>query len=295
MTRTITVGPLTVSRLGYGCWRFSGSSVAEAQAKVEAALAAGITLLDTAPIYGFGEEGFGDAEARLGDLFAAQPGLRDQLTLVTKAGIHPPVPYDSSYANLMSSAEASLQRLKTDVIDLFLIHRPDFLASHAEVGRALSELVASGKVRAVGVSNYTPAMTRALQAHCDVPLVATQPEFSALHPAPLYDGTLDLAQELGLMTMAWSPLGGGALATGQGDHPRLGAVVAALDRIAAEQDTRRDAVALAWVLAHPAHTVALIGSQSPERIRASAAAYDVTMSRADWYAILEASLGERMP
>ena len=265
MKRNITVGPFTVSRLGYGYWRFSGSSVAEAQVKVEAALEAGITILDTAPICGFGKEGFGDAEARLGDLFAAQPGMRDQVTLVTKAGIHPPVPYDSSYANLMSSAEASPQWLKTDVIDPFLIHWPaDFLASDAEAGRALSELVASGKVRAVGVSSYTPAMTRPLQAQFDVPVVATQPEFSAAHPAPPYDGTLDLAQELGMITMAWSPPVGGALA-------------------------------LAWVLAHPANTLDLIGSQSPKRISASAAAFDVTMSQADWYAILEASLGERMP
>jgi predicted oxidoreductase len=295
LARTTPLGPFTVGRLGYGCWRFAGTPVAEARAKVEAARAAGMTLLDTAAIYGYGETGFGEAEERLGDLFAADTALRDQVVLVTKGGIHPPVPYDSRRENLVASAEASLKRLKTEVIDLFLVHRPDFLASHEEVGSALSELVQSGKVRSVGVSNYTVAQTRALQAHLDVPLVATQPEMSALCVDTLYDGTLDLAQELGLRPMAWSPLAGGALATGRGEHPRLAAVVAELDRIASEQGVARDAVAMAWVLAHPSQPIALIGSQSPERIKASAAAYDVQLTRRDWYAVLEASIGEAMP
>ncbi|MEL6583702.1 MAG: aldo/keto reductase [Pseudomonadota bacterium] len=295
LPRTTTLGPFTVGRLAYGCWRFAGTPVVKARAKIHAARAAGMSLLDTAAIYGYGETAFGEAEERLGDLFAADAALRGQIVLVTKAGIHPPAPYDSRKSTLIASAEASLKRLRTDVLDVFLIHRPDFLASHEEVAAALSELVQTGKARTVGVSNYTPAQTRALQAHLDVPLVATQPEFSALCSAPLDDGTLDLAQEFGMCAMAWSPLGGGALATGTGDHPRLANVIVELDRIANAQGTSRDLVALAWVLAHPAHPIALIGSQTPARIAAAAGAYDIKLTRRDWYAVLEASRGAPMP
>lgn len=291
LTQTCKIGGLEVNRLGYGCWRFAGSSLRDAQAKVGAALDAGMTLLDTAPIYGFGAEGFGDAEARLGDVFAADKTLRNQVTLVTKAGITPPMPYDSSADHLIESAEASLHRLKTDVIDLFLIHRPDVLTHPAEVAHGLTALRDAGKVREVGVSNYTVAQIRALQAHLDFPLAATQPEFSAAHVAPLDDGTLDLAMEVDLALMAWSPLAGGALATGQGDP----ALTAKLNEVADAHGTRPDLVALAWVLMHPSAPIALIGSQTPARIRASADVWSVDLTRGQWYAILEASLGRRMP
>ncbi|MGB0497799.1 MAG: aldo/keto reductase [Rubricella sp.] len=294
IARTTRLGPFEVDRLGYGCWRFAGTPLADARAKVGAAIDAGMTLLDTAPIYGFGETAFGEAEERLGDLFAAEKGLRERVVLVTKGGIHPPAPYDSRKETLIASAEASLERLRTDVIDLFLIHRPDLLAAHEEVAGALDHLVESGKVRAVGVSNYTVAQARALQAHLSIPLAATQPEFSALHTAPLHDGVLDHAQEAAMAVMAWSPLAGGRLARG-GDDARTARVIEVLDRIAEEQGAQRDHVALAWVLAHPARPIALVGSQSPERIRASARAFDVRLTRRDWYEILEASLGEAMP
>ncbi|MBB5515044.1 putative oxidoreductase [Rubricella aquisinus] len=291
LTPTCHIGALEVNRLGYGCWRFAGSSLRDAAAKVGAALDAGMTLFDTAPIYGFGAEGFGDAEARLGDVFAADPALRGQVTLVTKAGITPPMPYDSRAAHLLDSCEASLRRLRTDVIDLFLIHRPDFLTHPAQVADGLTRLRAAGKVREVGVSNYTPAQARALQAHLDFPLAATQPEFSAAHTVPLYDGTLDHAMEAGMAVMAWSPLAGGALATGQGDP----ALTAKLAEVAQAHESRPDLVALAWVLMHPSLPIALIGSQNPARITASADVWSLNLSRAEWYAILEASLGERMP
>ncbi|MGG7643859.1 aldo/keto reductase [Rhodovulum sp. YNF3179] len=298
LARTRRIGPFEVGRIGYGCWRFAGTPVAAAREKLETALAAGIDLIDTAAIYGFGETAFGEAEERLGDALADAPGLREKIVLVTKGGIVPPIPYDSRKAALIESVEASLRRLRTEAVDLFLVHRPDFLAAHAEVGAALEEMHAAGKIRAAGVSNYTVAQTRALQAQMDLPLVATQPEFSALEPAPLYDGVLDLAQETGLAPMAWSPLGGGALATGQGGPApaaRRDAVLAEIDRIAGRNGCGRDVVALAWVLAHPAAPVALIGTQRPARIRAAMRAFDVRLTRRDWYAVLEARLGEAMP
>nr|WP_306264721.1 aldo/keto reductase [Pararhizobium sp. IMCC3301] len=302
LQRSGKMGRFEIGRLAYGCWRFSGSSLTEARSKLGAALESGANLIDTAAIYGLRTEGFGGAESALGDLLDADKGLREQIVLVTKAGIHPPLPYDSTRDNLISSCEASLQRLKTDRIDVFLIHRPDLLASHEEVAGALNTLRREGKILEAGVSNYSLAQTRALQAFVDFPFVATQPEISALATDALFDGTLDMCQEWSMTAMAWSPLAAGALATGalatgrgSSDEAQLARIVAEIDRIAGANETSREAVALAWLLAHPAGIVPIIGSQQPDRIKAAALAFDVQMTRRDWYAILEASLGRKMP
>jgi predicted oxidoreductase len=288
-----------IGRLSYGCWRFPGTSQDAVAEKIDAALEIGANLVDTAAIYGLGGAGFGNAEAMLGKLLGPQPTLRDRLVLVTKGGITPPLPYNSSRDHLLSSCEASLKRLQTDRVDVFLVHRPDYLAGHEEVAGALDELVQSGKARAVGVSNYSLEQTRALQHFLDMPLVVTQPELSTWVTDALVDGTLDHAQASRILPMAWSPLAGGALATGTApvgsDDERFGNLIAVLDRVASENETTRDCIALAWLLAHPAGVVPIIGTQSPDRIRSAAGAFNVKMSRRDWYAILEASLGQRMP
>jgi predicted oxidoreductase len=155
-----------------------------------------------------------------------------------------------------------------------------------------------GKVREVGVSNYTVAQTRALQHFLDFPLAAIQSEISAWMPDAILDGTLDYTQEARLTPMAWSPLAGGALATGigpEGDSERFSHLVVALDKIAEASGVERDAVGMAWLLAHPAGIVPIIGSQSPTRIRSAASAYAVKMTRRHWYSVLEARLGRRMP
>jgi len=157
----------------------------------------------------------------------------------------------------------------------------------------LERLVRDGKVRAVGVSNYTVAQTRALMAHLTVPLASTQPEYSPLCLAPLEDGTLDLAMERDFAVLAWSPLGGGRL-MGGGTYERERAVIAALDRVAAEIGVARAIVVAAWVHAHPARPVPILGSQSPGRLRAVAAAAAVTLTRSQWYDILVASRGAPM-
>lgn len=288
-----------IGRLSYGCWRFPGTPQNSIGEKIDAALSVGANLFDTAAIYGFGGAGFGAAEAMLGQYFSDAPSARDAMVLVTKGGITPPSPYDSSANHLTASCEASLKRLHTDRVDVFLVHRPDNLTGHEEVAGALSALVESGKTRAVGVSNYSVEQTRALQSFLDMPLAVTQPEVSALATDALFDGTLDHVQTAGLLPMAWSPLAGGALATGTMpsgyDEERFMDLITALDRVAEENETTRDCIALAWLLAHPAGIVPIIGTQSPDRIRSAAGAFDVTMNRRDWYAILEASLGRRMP
>ena len=284
-----------VSRLAWGMWRFQGNDLARARALVDAALDAGINLFDTADIYGFnGRDGFGDAEILLGRLFAADPGLRPGLVLASKGGIVPGVPYDSSADYLVAACEASLRRLGTDHLDLFQVHRPDVLTHPAEVARALESLVASGKVRAVGVSNYTCPQVAALVAHLQIPLTSIQPQFSPLVLEPLANGTLDLAMQHRISVLAWSPLAGGRLGEPGNDAPAQ-RVCAELDRQSQRCGVSRAAATYAWIMAHPAGIIPIVGSQQPSRIRAAAAAYQVEWTRADWYRVLVASRGVALP
>lgn len=280
---------LDVSPIAWGMWRLDGS-VADVCARIDAALEAGITLFDTADIYGFGSPiGFGGAEAMFGRALAEDASLRDRMVIATKAGITPPRPYDSSADYLAAACDASLQRLGVEVIDLYQIHRRDFLTHPQEVAATLTRLVEAGKVRALGVSNHSPAELSALQHFLDFPIVSTQPEFSPLRVAPLYDGTLDQAMADDIAVLAWSPLGGGRLT--DPTHPAA--------RMLAEQGAAYggDAVAaaLSWVMAHPARIIPIVGSQNPARIRAAADALRVEWTRDQWYAVLQAGTGQPLP
>ena len=287
---------LLVSPLAWGMWRFAGADLATARARVDAALAARITLFDTADIYGADTpDGFGSAEELLGRVFADAPALRGQMVLASKGGIRLGVPYDSSPAYLAAAVEASLRRLGVDHLDLWQIHRPDLLAHPQETARALEEMVLAGKITAVGVSNFTPAQTAVLKSCLTIPLASTQPEFSPLATAPLFDGTLDRAMKYDLAVLAWSPLGQGRLGSDDAADAPTTAVRALLDAHAERHGVARTAVAYAWIMAHPARPIPIVGSQNPARIAEAADAYKVTFERAEWYAILEASMGARLP
>jgi aryl-alcohol dehydrogenase-like predicted oxidoreductase len=301
--RPLGKSELRVSPLAWGMWRFAGDDVTAARVRVEAALAAGINFFDTADIYGpDNDEPFGASELLLGKVFAQSPGLRDQIVLASKGGIRMGVPYDSSPRYLRAAVEASLTRLGVDRIDLWQIHRPDMLAHPADVAATLDALVAEGKIGTIGVSNHTPAQTQALAAHLRSGLVATQPEFSPLATAPLFDGTLDLAMQTGLGVLAWSPLGQGRLGDGDprpgrkvAEDARIAAVKAALAAQGARFGVGIAAAAYAWIMAHPAGIIPIVGTQNPERIAETVDAYSVSWSRAEWYAVLVASLGENLP
>jgi diketogulonate reductase-like aldo/keto reductase len=190
-TRTLGPGGKVVSSLAWGMWRFTGDDVGAAQGLVEAAFAAGITLFDTADIYGFnGSGGFGDAEVLLGKVFKAAPGLREKMVLATKGGIMPPLPYDQSRDYLTSALDASLTRLGVDHVDLWQVHRPDVLTHPQELARSLEDMVKSGKVGAVGVSNFTQAQVESLHSFLSIPLATTQPEISALAIDPIENGLI---------------------------------------------------------------------------------------------------------
>jgi len=257
--------------LAFGCWRFVGSDEAGGQALIETALGLGMNLVDTADIYGRGHGGggFGESEELLGKVLAASPGLRDQMVLATKGGIRMGVPYDSSPAYLVAACDASLRRLRTEVIDLYQVHRPDLLAH-----------------------------TEALAEHLATPLAATQPELSAANLAPLRDGTGDLALRDGLAVLAWSPLGGGRLGGadgGDGDGTVPRPLLGVLDELAAREGVDRATVALAFVLALPFRPVAILGTQNPDRLRQAQRALGLHLDRMDAYRIIEASEGVPLP
>ena len=290
-------GQLEISRLVYGMWRVADdadTSPAHVQAKIEACLAQGITTMDQADIYG----DYG-AEAVMGAALKAAPALRDKIEIVTKCDIVAPIGkysdarvkyYDTSAAHITASVEASLTNMATDRIDLLLIHRPDPLMDHHETGAALDALVASGKVRAVGVSNFKLNDWTLLQSAMKTPLCTNQVEASVLHFAPFIDGDIAWMQERGIRPMAWSPLGGGRLFGEDGV-----AVRAVLDRIAGEQGVDATAVAVAWLLAHPAKLAPVMGTNNLDRIRAISDAARVELDRETWFEILTAAWGREVP
>jgi predicted oxidoreductase len=301
-SRRLGQSDLDVGPIAYGLWRFVGADRAAARARLEAALDAGMTLIDAAAVYGldWGGSAFGESETLLGKVMAEAPSLRGRMVLATKFGIIPGIPYDSSAAAVVKSCEESLARMRTDAIDLFQVHRPDVLTHPSELAEALSRLRAQGKIREAGVSNYSARQTLLLQQFLSFPLATVQPEFSALSVEPAFDGVLDFAMSRQMTPLAWSPLAGGRLASEAAprqtvEGERLNRVTAKLDEIAKRDGVSRAAVALAFVMRHPSRPIPIVGSQNPARIAAACDALRVNLSRADWYAIVVASQGAALP
>lgn len=281
-------------RYGLGLWRFTGESVGDALRLISTAVECGITLLDNAAVYGrnWGGRGFGAAEELLGSVLERSPSLRDKVCVATKGGITPGIPYDQSSASLRRECEDSLRRLRVERIDLYQIHRPDLFAHPREVAETLMALRREGKIDRVGVSNFSTHQHEALAAHLQVPIETTQPEYSAAALGPLRDGTFDLCMRDGVVPLAWSPLAGGRLVTGEAIRPELMQV---LDEIATRYATTREQVAYAFVLSHPSRPVVLLGTQRPERILAATSSPVQSLERADLYRIVAASEGRPLP
>ena len=292
--RTCEGGP-TFSRIAQGfasCarWEYSTDELVRF---VEGGLELGVTTLDTAAVYGGGR-----AEALLGDALALQPALRDQVEIVTKCGIgsfgtsfpH----YDSGKPSILASVEESLRRLRTDRVDVLLIHRPSMLMDADEVAQAFSELHTLGQVLHFGVSNFTPSQFELLSSRLEFPLVTNEVRLSALHHDVYHDGTLDQCQRLRVSPMAWAPLGGGRLFTS--DSEQATRVRAELQQVGAELGGASiDQVALAWVLRHPSNLVPILGTGKTERVRSACGAEALELSREQWFRVWVASTGERLP
>ncbi|MES2290960.1 MAG: aldo/keto reductase [Pseudomonadota bacterium] len=296
-TRVLGKSGIVASSMAWGMWRFAGRNIAEARSLVEAALESGITLFDTADIYGFdGSGGFGDAEALFGRVLKEAPGLRDKMVIASKGGIMPPLPYDSSPGYLEAALEASLRRMGVGRIDVYQIHRPDILTHPHDIAKFAEKAFVQGKIGAFGVSNFTVAQTEALIAAMPahgIPLSTIQPELSPLCLDPVTDGTLDMAIRHDLAALAWSPLGGGRIAAPEDNRAR--AVATALDAVADVHGISRTATAYSWIMAHPARPIPIVGSQHIDRIREAADAYKVKWTRETWYEVLVAARGERLP
>ena len=289
---------LELSRLVYGMWRLCDdpdTSPRHIQAKIEACLEQGITTIDQADIYG----GYA-SEQLLGTALRDAPELRDRLEFVTKCGIVAPVGrherarvkhYDTSPSHIEASVNLSLKLMGIERIDLLLIHRPDPMMDAQQTGTALDSIVASGKVRAVGVSNFKPHDRSLLQSAMLTPLVTNQIELSLLAHEGFTNGDVAHWQELGVPIMAWSPLGGGALATGEANSELNNC----LETVARRNGVDNTAVAVAWLLAHPSRVVPVMGTNTLARIHAFSDAFKVTMDSETWFELYTAALGREVP
>ncbi len=293
-TRTLGRSGISVGPLAFGCWRFTHERVREARVVLDAALEHDLRLVDTADVYGldWGGTGFGACETLLGRVLADAPQLRGEIVLATKGGIHPPTPYDSGPEALRRACEASLQRLGVETVDLYQVHRPDLFTHPEAVAGTLLALRAEGKIRAIGISNHTPAQHDALQAYLGDALATSQPEYSVCHLDPLRDGTFDRCARDHVTPLAWSPLAGGRVASGEGLRPEL---VAVLDELATREGVSRAAIGVAFTLAHPTRPVAIVGTQTPGRMHEATEARRVHLDRADCYRIVVASEGVPLP
>lgn len=295
MERISLNNEVSLSRIVYGMWRLGddeNTSPEHVRAKIDASLDQGITSFDQADIYG----GY-EAEEILGNALSGS-ALRNKMEIVTKCDIIAPVGryadarvkyYDTSRAHIMASVDHSLRLMGIDHIDLLLIHRPDPLMDHHETGAALDEVIASGKVRSVGVSNFRPYDWELLQSAMKNQLVTNQIELSVLAHDSFVNGDVAFHQRIGTPLMAWSPLAGGALFSG--DHPD---VMSALSNVASENNVDETAVAIAWLLAHPSRILPVLGTNSIERMKGMSAALDVKMDRQTWYEIYTAALGREV-
>ena len=295
MERVALSNKLEFSRLIYGMWRLaedSDTSAKSVEAKIQTCLDQGITTFDQADIYG----GY-IAETVMGAALKANPSLAKQIEIVTKCGIlvdagrhsgtrikH----YDTSRDHIHASVDASLMEMSVDHIDLLLIHRPDPFMDHHTTGAALDELVASGKVGSIGASNFRPWDWDLLQSAMKNQLVTNQIEISLKEVAPFTNGDLAFHQQRGHRLMAWSPLGGGDL---MGKNSIVASVI---KRLAKQNGVDRAAVAVAFLLAHPAGILPVLGTNTLSRISTISDAITVRLGRQDWFELYEAALGREV-
>jgi predicted oxidoreductase len=295
---TVAMGTSDVklSNIVAGVWRMAEwrQDVPARVRWIQQALELGISSFDHADIYGDYA-----VETLFGEALAATPGLRNRLQLVTKCGIklvsqsrptHAIKSYDSSRAHVLAAVDASLRALRTDRVELLLMHRPDLLMDPGELAATFEVLRAAGKVLAFGVSNHAPSQLAML--HRRHALVTNQVECSPLNMQALSDGTLDQCVDLGIRPMIWSPLGGGRLFNEPSGKARRVRIV--LEDLGRRHNVSAAGIVYAWLLRHPSRPLPITGSRRPEALREAVAALDVRLSAEDWYRIWQASSGHEV-
>lgn len=299
---------LLTSRMAYGCMRIVGTwnpaevttaRVEAGKAAILAAYESGYRLFDHADIYCAGE-----CEKVHGELLKDIPSMRREIHIATKCGIRwdgGQHRYDFSREHIIASCDASLKKLNVEVIDLYQLHRPDYLMEPDEIATAFTRLHSAGKVRFFGVSNFSTSYVNLLQSRVSFSLAVNQVEVHLGRLDCFWDGTIDQCHQLKMTPLSWSPLGGGFLGTGgtvAADNPRaegLTNLLKVLDETAANHNTDRTAISLAWLMHHPSGIIPIVGSAKPENIRASTKALDVKLSREDWYRIFIAAQMKALP
>lgn len=315
---------LEVSRLAYGTWHMGGSwddtplssdLKERANRLILTAVEHGINHIDLADIYTKGK-----SDESVGYALQQNPGLREKVVLQAKVGIvlgtdDAPGHYNFEYDHIVNALEGTLRRLGTDYVDLLALHRPDPLMQPEEVARALDHLHSSGKVRYFGVSNHNAAQIALLQKYVDQPIVLNQVELNLLHHYLISDGivvnmtdvpytagtgTLDFCRLHDIMIQAWSPVAGGRVFDNNNntsaDAPENERNLAHLiNQLADKHNTTPEAIAVAWLLRHPAPIQPIIGTLNAERIGRTVPADEVTLSRIEWYQLLAAARGAGVP
>ncbi len=288
---TLKLSPVVAGLWRLDAWKLDTAGLVR---WIEQAVDLGITGFDHADIYG----GY-RVEAAFGAALAVAPGLRDRLQIVTKCGIklksperpaHAIKSYDSSRAHVTTAVENSLRALRTDRIDLLLIHRPDLLVDLEELADTFRVLRGAGKVLHFGVSNHMPSQFAML--HRRIALVTNQIEFSPLQMGALTDGTLEQAVDLGLPPMVWSPLAGGRLLAAQDDQSQRVRVV--LEELGRSHGASVATMAYAWIRRHPSQPILVTGSGRIEALRDAVAALDVVLTSEDWYRVWQASMNQEV-
>lgn len=293
-------GVPAMSRLIYGVWRLgddADTSDAHIIAKVEACLEQGITTFDHADIYGDYE-----CEALFGRALKGRKDLTDAMQIITKCDImllsdkhpsHRVKYYDTSADHIRRSVDASLKNIGCDVIDLLLIHRPDPFMDHHQTGAALDEMVDTGKVRGIGVSNFMPWDVDLLQSAMKHPILTNQVEINLLARDPFLNGQVAQFQRLGRPLQAWSSLAGGALFDkGNEAATRL---MPRLEAIGGEYGVGADAVAIAWLLAHPSKIMPVIGTNNLSRLAKASNALKPNIDRQTWHELWTLATGVEVP
>ncbi|WGL18298.1 aldo/keto reductase [Microbulbifer bruguierae] len=292
------VREFSFSRIAFGLWRLTdwNYSPRERIALFEQMLDLGVTTFDLADIYGDYR-----CEQFFGEALKLKPELRARMEIVSKCSIrlagavsgarinH----YDTSAEHVRKAVETSLRDMGVEQMDLLLLHRPDPLMDAGTLAAVLEQLVAEGKVKHLGVSNFLPQQVDLLQSRLSLPLVANQIEVSLLHSQPMFDGQLDHCQQHRIIPMAWSPFAGGRLFAGEDmDSSR---VRNCLRQLCEARGLRPEMgamqLALAWLLKHPAQMVPVLGSGNPERLVACLEAVELELDREDWFELLRAGRG----
>lgn len=302
---SISNGKIEVPEIGLGCMRINGLEQSEAEKLIHTAMEEGINFFDHADIYGRG-----DAETFFAKAIQMNAAIREKMIIQTKASIRPGCCYDASKAHILESVDKSLQRLQTDYVDIFLLHRPDALMEPEEIAEAFRILKESGKVKHFGVSNHNPYQISLLNKYTDNAIIINQLQLSMTECGMIDAGlNVNMTNELGInrdgavldycrlndiTIQAWSPFQYGFFEGVFLGNDKFKELNAKIDELAEKYNVTNSAIAIAWILRHPAKIQPIVGTTNRDRLQAICKASQITLTREEWYELYMA-VGKQLP